>query len=156
MGNPNAYLYGGMVRHLVAPTIHTDYGDIDVSAASDSVIEESTSRFGYTFRENATSENDPRYFLGKSGRAGKPIQLLLMRTQADALKFIHNAQYGMDRTAYSNHQCWGDPQVGESATLNAIKTKQVRLIPGGPGSVPVPFGTEPERAETSIQAVRLS
>lgn len=120
-----------MVRHLVAPTIHTDYGDIDVSATSGSVIKELTSRFGYTFRENATSENDPRYFLGKSGRAGKPIQLILMRSQADALKFIHNAQCGVDRIVHSNHQCGCDPQGEESATLNAIKPKRARLIPGG-------------------------
>jgi len=130
MGNPNAYLFGGMVRHLVAPTIHPDYGDIDVIATDDSVIEELTSRFGYTFRENAISKNYPRYFLGKSSRAGKPIQLILMRSHTDALKFIHNAQYDLDRIAYSNNRVLCDPQVGESATINAIKTKQARLIPG--------------------------
>ena len=131
MGNSNAYLFGGMARHLVAPTIHPDYDDIDVIVTSTSVIDELTSRFGYTFRENPTSKNYPRYFLGRSSRAGKPIQLILMRSLGGALKFIHNAQYDVDRLAYSNHRYYCDPQVGESATLNAIKTKQARLIPGG-------------------------
>ena len=130
MGSPNAYLFGGMVRHLVSPTIHPDYGDIDVIATDPAVIEELTGRFGYAFRESSTSENYPRYFLGKSSRAGKTIQLILMHSQADALKFIHNAQYDLDRIGYSNRRFHFDPQVGAAATLNAIMTKQARLVAG--------------------------
>lgn len=130
MGNPNVYLFGGMVRHLVSPTIHTEYGDIDVIALNANVIEELTTRFGYTFRETSSSDNYPRYFLGRSSRAGKTIQLILMHSPADALKFIHNAQYDVDRIGYSNQQFCFDPQVGESATLHAINTKQARLITG--------------------------
>ncbi|NML61181.1 hypothetical protein HHL21_08820 [Massilia sp. RP-1-19] len=97
MGDPRIHLFGGMVRHLVSPTLHTDYGDIDVIATDPAVIEELTGRFGYAFRESSTSENYPRYFLGKSSRAGKTIQLILMRSGADAMRFIHNAQYDLDR-----------------------------------------------------------
>lgn len=130
MGDPRIYLFGSMVRHLVSPTLHTDYGDIDVIATDPAVIEELTGRFGYAFRESSTSENYPRYFLGKSSRAGKTIQLILMHSQADALKFIHNAQYDLDRIGYSNRRFHFDPQVGAAATLNAIMTKQARLVAG--------------------------
>jgi hypothetical protein len=130
MGSPNAYLFGGMVRHLVSSAIHPEYGDIDLIATDPAVIGDLTRRFGYTFQESSDSNQYPRYFLGKSSRAGKTIQLILMRSQADALKFIHNAQYELDRIGYSNQRFLFDPQVGAAATLNGIMTKRARLIAG--------------------------
>jgi hypothetical protein len=129
MGNPNIFLFGGMVKHLVNPTVHMEYGDIDLIALDADVIEAITVRFGFTFRETSPSGSYPRYFLGKSTRAGKTIQLILMHSQSDALRFIHNAQYDVDRIGYSNRRFHFDGH-GESATLHAINTKQVRTIEG--------------------------
>ncbi len=130
MGNPNIVLFGGMVKHLVNPTVHMEYGDIDLIALDADVIEALTERFGFTFRDVSQSASSfPRYFLAKSTRAGKTVQLILMHSQADALRFIHNAQYDVDRIGYSNRRFHFDAH-GESATLHAINTKQVRTIKG--------------------------
>lgn len=130
MGNPNVFLFGGMARHLVNPTVHMEYGDIDAITVDASVMEALAVQFGYTFKETSTSNNYPRYFMGRSSRAGKTIQLILMHSEADALKFIHGGTYDSDTVGYSNHRWLFHPQIGESATLHAITTKQIRLIDG--------------------------
>lgn len=131
MGNPNVYLFGGIVKHLVNPRVHMEYGDIDVIALDAGVMKVLTKQFAFTFKDVSQSATSyPRYYLGKSTRAGKTIQLILMHSQSDALRFISNAQYDVDRIGYSNHQFYFDPMIGEDAIRHAINTKQVSTIKG--------------------------
>lgn len=130
MGNPDVYLFGGFVKHLVNPVVHMEYGDIDAIALSDDVLEALSTQFAFTFKETSPNEAYPRYFLGKSTRAGKTIQLILMSSQTDALRFIHSAQYDVDRVGYSDQHFYFDPVVGEGHIRQAINSKQVSLVPG--------------------------
>lgn len=131
MGNPNAILFGGFVKHLVNPKVHIEYGDIDVVALDVGVMKELETQFAFSFKDVSQSATSyPRYFLGKSTRAGKTVQLLLMHSLSDALRFINNAQYDVDRIGYSNHAFYFDPMLGEEAIRHAIHTKQVRTIKG--------------------------
>ena len=128
MGSPDVFLFGGFVKHLVNPVMHMEYGDIDAVALSKDVLEALSKQFAFTFRETSPNGSYPRYFLGKSTRAGKTIQLILMNSQADALRFIHSAQYDVDRVGYSDQQFYFDPVVGEGRIRQAINSKQVSLV----------------------------
>jgi len=129
MSSTDVMLFGGFVKHLVNPTVHMEYDDIDAIVLNAKVMETLAHRFAFTFRENSPSDNYPRYFQGISARAGKTIQVVLMHSQADALRFIFNGQYDVDRIGYSNHRFHFDPAC-EDATLHAINTKQVRTVQG--------------------------
>ena len=101
MSDPGVFLFGGFVKHLVDPAVHPEYGDIDVIALDAGVMRVLADRFGFAFTEVST-RSYPRYFLGKSRRAGKPVQLVLMDSGADALRFVMSAQYDADRVAFSD------------------------------------------------------
>jgi hypothetical protein len=130
MGNPDVYLFGGFVKHLVNPVVHMEYGDIDAIVLSEGVLEALRTQFAFKFKETSPNGAYPRYFLGKSARAGKTIQFLLMNSHADALRFIHSAQYDVDRVGYSDQQFYFDPVVGEGRIRQAINSKQVSLARG--------------------------
>lgn len=129
MGRSDAFLFGGFVKHLVDPVVHLEYGDIDVIATNPALMDALAEKFGFKFLAVSPEDSYPRYFIGKSVRAGKTIQLVLMRSAADARKFIFNAQYDVDRVGYSQGLFF-DPEVGEGAIRNAISTKSARLIDG--------------------------
>ena len=99
MGDPRMYLFGGFVRHLLNPRVHLEYGDIDVLAVDSGVMAELSQRFGFAFTEVSAPDSHPRYFIGRSSRAGKTIQLVLMTSKAHVLQFVMNAQYDVDRVA---------------------------------------------------------
>jgi len=126
MNDPSIFLFGGFVRHLVSPTVHMEYSDIDVVALEVGVLRVLADRFGFAFSEVST-RSSPRYFLGKSRRAGKPVQLVLMTSGADALQFVMNAQYDADRVAFSNGTYHFD---GEERVRRAIHTKRVSTVSG--------------------------
>lgn len=129
MGRSDVFLFGGFVKHLVDPVVHLEYGDIDVIATSPALMDALAEKFGFKFLAVSPEDSYPRYFIGKSVRAGKTIQLVLTHSAADARNFIFNAQYDVDRVGY----CQGlffDPAVGEGAIRNAISTKSARLIEG--------------------------
>lgn len=131
MNDPNVYLFGGFVKHLLSPRVHMEYGDIDVVAIDARVMQVLATEFEFAFKEvTAASCSYPRYYLGKSTRAGKTVQLVLMDSQADALQFVMNAQYDADRVAFCAGQFHFDAQVGEDRTRRAIHTKQVRRVTG--------------------------
>jgi organic radical activating enzyme len=130
MGNPDVLLFGGFVKHLVNPKVHMEYGDIDVISLNPNVIEALSAQFAFTFKALSPANSYPLYYLGKSSRVGKTIQLVLMQSKADALQFIHNAQYDVDRVGYSNHQFCFDPAIGEEVICHAINTKQVNPVRG--------------------------
>lgn len=130
MSNPDVFLFGGFVRHLVNPTVHMEYGDIDVIAITHDTMDQLTSRFGFSFRKTSPDGHYPAYFLGRSCRAGKTVQLILMDSASDALRFIHGGTWDADTIGYSNHRFYFDPVIGKDATLHAINTKRLHLNTG--------------------------
>ncbi len=123
MQTPDIVLFGGFVRHLVKPQVHMEYSDIDVIALSSDVIDALVARFAFKFECISPADAYPRYFIGKSARAGKTIQLVLMHSQADAFRFVYAAQYDMDRVGFTNGRFHCDPVVGEQAVMTAIDSK---------------------------------
>ena len=130
MGDSRLYLFGGFVRHLLNPRVHLEYGDIDVLAVDPAVMADLGNQFGFAFTEVSGSGSHPGYFLGRSSRAGKTIQLVLVRNESEVLQFVMNAQYDADRVAYSNGRFHFDPAVGEARTRLAIDTKVVNVVTG--------------------------
>jgi hypothetical protein len=51
-----------------------------------------------------------------------------MNSASDALRFIHNSQYDVDRIGYSARTFYFDPEVGREATLAAINSKRVSRV----------------------------
>lgn len=127
MGHPDVFLFGGFVRHLVHA--HMDYGDIDLITVDPGLIDELSNRFGFAFSRTSPSGRYPAYFHGRPSRAGKPIQLILMDSASDALRFIRGGTYDADTLAYNNRFIF-DPAIGEQATLQAINTKQLHRNTG--------------------------
>ena len=129
LAHPDAYLFGGFVKHLIDPAVHLEYNDIDVIALSMGVMDALACQFGFTFKEVSPEGAYPRYFMGKSVRAGKSIQLILMDSAADAKRFIFNAQYAVDRVGF-NKGFFFDPLIGEDAIHEAIHNKVAQAVPG--------------------------
>jgi hypothetical protein len=131
MDEPRLHLFGGFAKHLLSPRVHPEFSDIDLIALSDDVLRILEDQFAYSFKDVSQSATSyPRYFLGKSTRAGKTIQLILMHTSADAMKFIAGSQYDADRVSYNAGRFHFDSTVGEQAIRHAIQTKQVHRIEG--------------------------
>lgn len=129
MDRSDVVLFGGFVKHLMDPVAHLEYNDIDLIALSTSVMDNLTTNYGYSFKETSPDSSYPRYFIGKSGRAGKSVQVVLLQSIANARKFIFNAQYTVDRVGY----CRGfffDPATGEAQIRRAIHTKTAQLARG--------------------------
>ncbi|MYN04397.1 hypothetical protein GTP41_20090 [Pseudoduganella sp. DS3] len=129
MANPDAYLFGGFVKHLLDPVVHLEYSDIDVIALNTGVMDALVQQFGFTFKDVSPEGAYPRYFMGKSVRAGKSIQLILMDSDADAKRFIFNAQFAVDRAGF-NQGFFFDPMIGEDAIHEAIHNKVAQTVPG--------------------------
>ncbi len=129
MHHSHIYIFGGFAKHLVSPTNHLEYDDIDIIATDSSVLTSLTEEFAYTFKETSPAGSYPRYFIGTSTRAGKSIQLILMANAYDAHTFIFNAQYALDRFGY-NQGFFFDPSVGEQTIRNAVIHKTAHSIPG--------------------------
>jgi len=130
MSKPDVILFGGMVKHLLNPQVHMEYSDIDVIALSSDVIEALSAQFAYEFKSVSPADSYPRYFIGKSARAGKTIQVVLMHSMADACRFILNAQYDADRVGYNDGEFFFDPDIGEATIRQAIDSKQIRAVYG--------------------------
>lgn len=129
MNDPDVFLFGGFVKHLVNPVVHMEYADIDMVAVNADVIATLEKKFSFTFSATSPATSYPKYFIGKSARAGKTIQLLLMKSKADAIQFIcKTPQYDIDRIGFSNRHFIVDEALGEGAIRRAINTKQVRLV----------------------------
>lgn len=130
MKHPGVHLFGGFAKHLVDPVHSMEYGDIDMVTTNASVMHELENRFGYRFREMSQATSRPRYFVGKSTKAGKSVHLVLLGSDAEALLFIHNAQYDIDRFAF--HVGEFHPVLGLSmdAVRGALRRKQATLATG--------------------------
>lgn len=129
LSRTDVFLYGGLVKHLMEPAIHLEYDDIDMIALDADVMTELADKFSFSFREVSPAGAYPRYFMGRSARAGKAIQLVLMSSAADAKKFILNAQYNVDRVGFNQGFVF-DKVVGADVIHDAIRTKTATLVPG--------------------------
>lgn len=131
MQEPHIHIFGGAVKHMLSPSKHSDFADIDLAATSVDVMADLQERFGYRFKEVLeTATSYPRYFLGKSSRAGKAIHLVLVRTIEEAQQFILAAQYDVDRVGYCGGRFFFDECIGEAAIRQAIHNKQATLTAG--------------------------
>ncbi|KQV44895.1 hypothetical protein ASD07_20350 [Duganella sp. Root336D2] len=129
MNEPNLHLFGGFAKHLINPRLHPDFADIDVIASSTDVIDNLERDFAFTFKDVSPSPASyPRYFTGKSTRAGKTIHLILVKFPSDTAKFINAAQYDADRVSYSAGEYHFDSMIGETAIRHAINSKCVNRI----------------------------
>jgi hypothetical protein len=126
MAHPNILLFGGFVKHLIAPIAHMEYSDIDLIALNEEVMDELSSGFGYAFRETSSATDCPRYFKGRSSKAGKSLQVILLSSVEQARKFIFSAQYTADRVGYFQGFVF-DPDTGEDVIRHAICTKKIQL-----------------------------
>jgi hypothetical protein len=122
MNDPRIHIFGGAVKHMLSATVHSEF-----TAALQPLQE----RFGYQFREvSGEATSYPRYYLGKSNRAGKSIHLVLLKTSADARRFILSAQYDIDRVGYSNGRFYFDDQVSETSIRQALQRKHATAVDG--------------------------
>ncbi|MFC0168129.1 hypothetical protein ACFFKC_08555 [Pseudoduganella danionis] len=129
MNEPSLHLFGGITKHLINPKQHPEFSDIDVVASSAHVMRQLENEFSFTFRDvSSSSTSYPRYLLGKSTRAGKTIQLILVNSSADIQRFIRAAQYDADRVSFSAGRFHFDSTIGEPAIRHAINSKQVRPV----------------------------
>lgn len=131
MHDPGVHLFGSAVKHMLSPAVHSEYGDIDLLATDAAVMAQLQERFGYRFTEvSNSSASYPRYFLGKSDRAGKSIHLVLVASAQEAQRFIFSAQYDIDRVGFSNGSFQFDERIGEAAIRQAILTKHASYVEG--------------------------
>lgn len=129
MGIPNLYIFGGLLKHIISPTVHSHFTDIDLIAIDHRVLDRIRYVFDYMFRELPRIGNGPRYFIGKSQRTDKVIQLVLMHSHRHAIQFaVEGPQYDIDRAAFSNGRFYFDVVVGEPAIRNAIETKRASRV----------------------------
>lgn len=128
MQEQNVFLFGGFVKHILDPRL--DYSDIDLIALEESVMRTLESRFRYTFKEASQPPSHPRIFVGKSALAGKALHVVLLRSQAEALQFVHNAQYDLDRVGYSASRFHFDSTVGEIPIRHALNRRLATPVKG--------------------------
>lgn len=128
---PRTYIFGGLLRTLINPVVHADFGDIDLIGLDTALMDRINDTFGYVFREVSRPGQFPRYFLAKSARVSKPIQFVLMRTHAEAVQFaVDGPQYDIDRVMFGEGRYWCDETIGEAAIRHAINTKRASLVTG--------------------------
>lgn len=126
---PNVYIFGGLLKHIICPTVHSDYTDIDLIAIDREALDRIRDDFDFVFRELPRIGNGPRYFIGKSQRTDIVIQLVLMRSHRHAIQFaIEGPQYDIDRAAFSNGQFYFDADIGADAIRNAVRTRKASRV----------------------------
>lgn len=129
MSSQHVHIFGGAVKHLIAPEVHTEFQDIDLVATSDSVMEMLEQEFAYTFRRVNPIGTFPRYYVGQSMRAGKPIQIVRVNTTEEAQRFVFNGTFSVDRVLYTDGGFQFDPRIGEKAIREDITRKRASNPP---------------------------
>jgi hypothetical protein len=132
MGSPALYIYGGLLKRLIDPASTVPVGDVDVIALNFGVMQVMTARFGIKFRKVNTPGTLLTYFIGKAGSGNsKIIHLVLMHSHEQALRYLMNNQFDIDRIAFSNHEFFFDPRCGLEPICTAIRAKRATRV-GGP------------------------
>jgi len=131
IGVHNLYIYGGLLKRIIDPISTVPLGDVDVIALDAKVMHVMSERFGIVFRKVHTASTHTPYFIGKAERgSGKIVHLVLLRSHEQAMRYIMNNQFDIDRLALSNHHLFFDPKFGLDAICNAIHAKRATRIQG--------------------------
>lgn len=95
------------------------------------VMQVMTERFGIAFRKVQTNSTRTPYFIGKAGSGDSTIiHVVLLRSHEQAMRYIMNSQFDIDRLALSNHQPFFDPTCGLDAICSAIRVKCATRVQG--------------------------
>jgi len=129
MNRSDVLLFGGFVKHIMAPSVHLEYDDIDILTANEGLLQLLGQQFSFEFKETSPPGSYPRYFSGRSARAGKRLQVVLVDSMHDAERFVFNAQYAVDRVGYRCEMVF-DQSVGEDFIRTAVREKVVHAVPG--------------------------
>lgn len=125
------YIYGGLLKRIIDPASTVPLGDLDVIALDANVMDVMTERFGIVFRRVNTTVTRTPYFIGKAGhRDAKVVHLALLGSHEQAMRYVMNNQFDIDRLALSNHHLFYDPQFELDALCNAIRTKRATRVLG--------------------------
>ena len=125
------YIYGGLLKRLIDPASTVPLGDVDVIALDERIMQDMTERFGITFRKVHTTSTHIPYFIGKAAVGdNKIIHLVLLRSHDQAMRYIMNNQFDIDRLVLSNHALFADQRYGLDAICNAIRAKCATRVPG--------------------------
>ena len=131
MGTEGLYVYGGVLKRIIDPASTVPLGDVDVIALDAIVMEFMTERFGIVFRRVNTTITRTPYFIGKAGRGGgKIIHLALLRSHAQAMRYLMNNQFDIDRLALSDHRLFCDPNLDLDAVCTAIRRRRATRVQG--------------------------
>lgn len=131
IGVHGLYIYGGLLKRIIDPASTAPLGDVDVIALDAKVMEVMSDRFGIVFRRVNTTITRTPYFIGKAGCGdGKIIHLVLLRSHAQAMRYVMNNQLDIDRLALSNHHLFYDPNFDLDAICNAIRLKRATRVQG--------------------------
>jgi len=127
----NLYIYGGLLKKIIDPTSTVPLGDVDVIALGAEPMQVMSVRFGIVFRRVHTTNTHTPYFIGKAGGGdNKIIHLVLLRSHEQAMRYIMNNQYDIDRLALSSHHLFCDPIYRLDAICNAIRAKRATRVQG--------------------------
>lgn len=130
-GAQGLYIYGGVLKRIVDPASTARLGDVDVIALDAGVMQVMAERFGIVFRRVSTTITRTPYFIGKAARGGsKIIHLALLRSHAQAMRYLMNNQFDIDRLALSDHRLFCDPNLDLDAVCTAIQRKRATRVQG--------------------------
>jgi hypothetical protein len=130
VGFHGLYIYGGLLKRIIYPASDVSLGDVDVIALDAKVMGVMTARFGIVFRRVKRTTRTP-YFIGKAGHGDcKIIHLALLGSHEQAMRYVMNNQFDIDRLTLSNHHLFYDPQFELDALCNAIRTKRATRVRG--------------------------
>ena len=131
MGVQGLYIYGGVLKRIIDPSSTVHLGDVDVIALDASAMQVMNERFGIVFRRVTTTVTRTPYFIGKAGRGdGKIIHLALLRSHEQAVRYLMNNQFDIDRLALSDHHLFCDPNLDLDAVCAAIRSKRATRVQG--------------------------
>lgn len=131
IGVHGLYIYGGLLKRIIDPTSTVPLSDVDVIALDVKVMEVMTERFGIVFRRVNTTITRTPYFIGRAEHGNaKIIQVALLRSHEQALRYVMNNQLDIDRLVLSNHHLFYDPKFELDALCNAIRMKRATRVQG--------------------------
>lgn len=131
VGVEGLYIYGGLLKRIIDPASTVPLGDVDVIALDASVMDAMAEWFGIVFRRVKTPSARTPYFIGKAGRGGgKIVHLALLGSHEQAMRYVMNNQFDIDRLALSNQHIFCDPNLGLDAVCDAIRGKRATRLQG--------------------------
>ena len=129
IGIPGLYIYGGVLKRIIDPASTVPVGDLDVIALNASVMAAMAERFGIVFRRVNTTTTRTPFFIGKAGPGdGKIVHLALLRSHEQAMRYVMNNQFDIDRLALSDHHLMCDPNLDLDAICNAIRYRRATRV----------------------------